>query len=124
MNREFFHEKPRKTLRCSRCRNHGVAAALKGHKKQCPFRSCNCSKCTLVGERQRIIAAQSALEREDNARPYKKELSGIQTIFSFARFASNHWCKLKIARRLIIEITQFVIITITNLFTTFAFIHF
>ena len=76
MNREFFQEKPRKTLRCSRCKNHNVTAALRGHKKQCPFRYCTCSKCALVGEKQRIVAAQSALERQDPSTMRGRDLEG------------------------------------------------
>ena len=73
MERDFSAVKMRKQLKCSRCRNHGVMAALKGHKKSCPYRSCVCSKCRLVGERQRIIAAQMALDRGSPPKRHEKD---------------------------------------------------
>ncbi|CAD5232703.1 unnamed protein product [Bursaphelenchus xylophilus] len=48
---------------CQKCGQHGRKSRLKGHKRVCPFKDCNCPKCQVVSERQKLMADQIKIRR-------------------------------------------------------------
>ncbi|XP_043941391.1 doublesex- and mab-3-related transcription factor B1 [Protopterus annectens] len=68
-----------RTPKCSRCRNHGFIVPVKGHGSKCNWKECQCEKCYLITERQKITAAQKTLKKQ---LPKEEEIKACSSVTS------------------------------------------
>lgn len=54
----------KKAPSCARCKNHGIESPVKGHKRHCLYKACECFKCSLTQQHQRVVAAQVKHKRQ------------------------------------------------------------
>lgn len=63
---------------CARCRNHDFKVAVKGHKRHCPFKDCECDKCILIKERQVLMKKQLSIKQRQHDVKGAVDLAPVQ----------------------------------------------
>lgn len=61
-------KRKRRVPQCARCRCHNIFASVRGHKRQCQWKDCTCSKCLMVTEKRRVTAVRVAVLRRERKR--------------------------------------------------------
>ncbi|CAB3994671.1 doublesex- and mab-3-related transcription factor A2-like [Paramuricea clavata] len=79
---------PTVSPKCARCKNHGVICPLKGHKGLCKWKDCICKNCSLIVQRQRIMAAEQSVLKE--MADHKRESSLEASTSSFVSHESDN----------------------------------
>ena len=75
--------KRRSPQKCRKCRNHGKQVHLKGHKKFCEHKSCQCNSCKVVNEERRKTAERIAESRKGKCLICSNQMVCCTTIYTF-----------------------------------------
>ncbi|PAA69735.1 hypothetical protein BOX15_Mlig015551g3 [Macrostomum lignano] len=83
----------RKQYFCRKCKSHGICISVKGHKRQCQYKDCNCPKCMLVDHGRQIVAKQISNYRKQRSEDILEQAKGKVVLigdFPHCRRCRNH----------------------------------